>query len=335
MGIGDASHGYDEPKTAAHVKQFADAMKGRSFADVEYLRRLAVPLIRPKEHAVAAALSGLEQALWDIAGQVYGVPTCELFGGRLADRVRNYANINRATNDRSPADFARLAANAVRDGFTAIKLASFDGFPKDAAKVEAHIRQGIECIAAVREAIGPDHHLLVDAHSNFTVERGVKLAAELEKYNLFWLEEVTRGIRGLAEINRAAKMNTAGGEDLFGVKEFLPYVAGGAVDILMPDVKYCGGMLELKKIAALGEGAGLMISPHGPASPVGNLAAAHVCVTIPNFAILECAYGETDWRGELLDPAEKMEAGGHLAVSGRPGFGAKLNEKMLARATRM
>lgn len=334
-GIGDASHGYDEAKTAGHLKQFAEAMKGRPFHDVEYLRRTAMPLIRPREHSIAAALSGIEQAMWDIAGQVYGVPTCELFGGRLTGAVRNYANINRATSDRSPSDFARLAANAVRDGFTAIKLASFDGFPKDAAKVEEHIRQGIECIAAVRDAIGPDKDLLVDAHSNFTVERGLRLAVELEKFNLFWLEEVTRSIAGLAEINRAAKMRTAGGEDLFGVKEFYPYASGGAADVLMPDVKYCGGMLELKKIAALAEGAGLQVSPHGPASPVGNLAAAHVCVTAPNFLILECAYGETDWRADLLDPPEKMEKGGMLTVSQRPGFGAKLNEKLLSRAERL
>lgn len=327
-GIGDASHGYDEPRTIAHLKQFTEALKGRAFSDVEYLRKIALPLIKPRDHSVATAFSGIEQALWDIAGQVYGVPVHALFGGKLRGEIRNYANINRATTDRSPSDFAKLAANAVKDGFTAIKLASFDGFPKDSSKVEDHIRKGIECIAAMREAIGPKADLLVDAHSNFTVARGLQLARELEPYNLFWLEEVVRGIPGLAEINRGAKMQTAGGEDLFGVQEFYPYAAGGAADILMPDIKYCGGLLELKKIAALGEGAGLPVSPHGPASPIGNLAAAHVCATIPNFLILECAYGETPWRAEILDPPEQIQ-GGILTLTDRPGFGAKLNGKRI------
>ncbi len=330
-GIGDASHGYDEPKTIAHLKQFTEALKGRSFSEIEYLRTVAHPLVKPGEHAVAAALGGIEQALWDIAGQVYGVPTCDLFGGRILDSVRNYANINRATTDRSPADFAGLAARAVQQGFTAIKLASFDGFPKDPAKVEAHIAKGIACIGAVRDAIGRAPDVLVDAHSNFTVERGLKLAEELGKHRLFWLEEVVRGIPGLAAINRQAKMRTAGGEDLFGVQEFYRYASGGAADVLMPDIKYCGGLLELKKIAAMAEGAGLAVSPHGPASPVGNLAAAHVCVTLPNFLILECAFGEVEWRAEILDPPEQLAPGGMLTVANRPGFGATLNDKEISK----
>lgn len=328
-GIGDASHGYKEPKTIGHLKDFTEALKGRSFTDIEYLRKLALPLVRTHDFSVPVALSGIEQAMWDIAGQVYGVPAYALFGGKLFDKVRNYANINRSTTDRSPADFARLAASAVKDGFTAVKMASYDGFPKDRSQAEDHIRKGTACIEAARNAIGPDNDLLVDAHSNFNRERGLQLARDLEKYNLHWLEEVSRGIDDLAAINRAAKMRTAGGESLFGVREFFPYAAGNAVDILMPDVKYCGGMMELKKIAAMGEGAGLPIAPHGPASPIGNLAAAHVCVTLPNFHLLEFAYGESEWRAEIIDPPENLEKGGILTVSDRPGLGVRLNEKVL------
>jgi galactonate dehydratase len=98
----------------------------------------------------------------------------------------------------------------------------------------------------------------------------------------------------------------------------------------MPDVKYCGGVLELKKIAALAEGAGLPVSPHGPASPVGNVVAAHVCATLPNFHILEFSYGEVPWRAEVIDPPENVLKGGHLAFNGRPGYGIELNEKVLA-----
>ena len=103
-----------------------------------------------------------------------------------------------------------------------------------------------------------------------------------------------------------------------------------AADIVMPDVKVCGGMLELKKIAALAGGAGLLCSPHGPASPIGNAAAAHVVATIPNFNILEFSYGEVPWRAELVDPPERVE-GGALMLSDRPGLGMTLNEKVTAK----
>jgi galactonate dehydratase len=94
----------------------------------------------------------------------------------------------------------------------------------------------------------------------------------------------------------------------------------------MPDPKYCGGLFELKKIAALAEGAGLLVSPHGPASPVGTTAAAQVSATLPNFLILEFSYGEVPWRAEIVDPPEQIAAGA-LSLTNRPGLGITLNER--------
>jgi galactonate dehydratase len=111
------------------------------------------------------------------------------------------------------------------------------------------------------------------------------------------------------------------------VAGFYPYIRAEAVDIVMPDVKVCGGMLEMKKIAALAEGAGLIASSHGPASPVGNVAAAHVIATIPNFNILEFSYGEVPWRAELVDPPEQI-IDSALVLSKRPGLGVELNDKI-------
>ncbi len=124
-------------------------------------------------------------------------------------------------------------------------------------------------------------------------------------------------------------MPTSGGESIHGVAGFFPYVKAEAVDVVMPDVKVCGGMLELKKIAALAEGAGLITSPHGPASPIGNLSAAHVIATIPNFNILEFSFGEVPWRAELIDPPEQV-TNSALTLSTRPGLGIQLNEKTAA-----
>ncbi len=334
-GIGEASHGGRDELTVRWLRQFFELLKGRGVFDIEWLRAAVEPEIARRGTPAAVAFSALEQCLWDIQGKLFGVPCYNLFGGSLRTRIRNYANINRSTEDRSPAGFAQMTERAVRAGFDAVKLAPFDDLPRnltDPARIEELTRLGIECARAVRQAIGPKRDLLIDVHSRFNLERGLDLARRFEPLNLFWLEEVTPAapLENLAAINRAAKMPTAGGETIYRVKGFYPYIAAKAVDILMPDVKYCGGMLELKKIAALAEAAGMPVSPHGPASPVGNVVAAHLCAGLPNFLILELAYGEVPWRAELIDPPEQL-FNGLLALSERPGLGISLNEKTLRR----
>ncbi len=331
-GIGDASHGGAEATKIPLIRQFFETVKGRSAYDVEYLRTSAESTIAKRRSVAAVAMSGLEQCLWDIQAKAAGVPACDLFGGRLRSRIRNYANINRSTGDRVPAAFAANAERAVAAGFDAIKLAPFDGMPHretDQARRAAFTKTGLECAMAVRRAIGPNRDLLIDGHSHFALQDGLELTRSFEALNLFWLEEVTLP-PDLPAINRAAKMPTAGGEAIYGVKGFLPYVKAQCVDIVMPDVKYCGGMLELKKISALAEAAGLTVAPHGPASPVGNMAAAHVCASIPNFHILEFSFGEVPWREEVIEPPERMEKG-YLTLSEKPGLGIALNDKLVGK----
>ncbi len=335
-GLGDATHSAREPALAASVarKLFEDIRGGGPF-EIEPLRQAALPLIENaspgEKRAHAAAFAGLEQCLWDLQGKILGLPCYQLFGGKLHDKIRNYANINRSTrgDDRTPKGFAATAQRGLGAGFDAFKLAAFDHLRRDemdAAAFEKGTQFGIECIEAVRETIGPDRDLLVDGHSRFDRRLALDLAQRLEHLSLFWLEEVCRPSDDLAAVNQAAKMPTAGGESLFGVREFFPYIKAGAVDIVMPDVKFCGGMYELKKIAALAEGAGLATSPHGPASPIGNMAAAHVCATMPNFQILELAFGEVPWRAEVVDPPESLDQG-RLTVPDRPGIGYELHEE--------
>src|SRR5882724_9464759 len=336
-GIGDASHGGSDEERMRYLKQFFELLKGRSIYDIEWMRAAAEPAIfkSPRLGTASIALSGLEQALSDIRGKAFGLPAYDLFGGLLHPSIRNYANINRSTEVRSPEGFASMAERAVAAGFDAVKLAPFDDMPRDlpnADKIEEFTEMGIARADAVRKAIGPRRDLLVDVHSHLDLDRGLQLARRMEYLNLFWLEEVTPAVpvENLARINRDAKMPTAGGESIYGVKGFYPYIAAKAVDIAMPDVKYCGGMLELKKIAAFCEAAGVPVAPHGPASPVGNMAAAHVCATMPNFQILEFSYGEVPWRAELIDPPEALDKG-YIHLSKRPGLGIALNEKTASK----
>jgi len=334
-GLGDASHSGRDENTLNYLRRFADILKGRGVFDIAWFRQVTLPEIATGGAAAAVAASALEQALWDLSGQALSLPVHALLGGRIQPRIRIYANINRSTEPRNPDGFAKMAGRAIADGFDAIKLAPFDDMPHDAidaAVREHYTAEGIADAQAVRDTIGPNRDLLIDAHSRFSLQEGLGLLPRFDPLKLFWLEEVTpaKPLSDLAAINKAAKMPTAGGETIQGVAGFYPYIHAEAVDIIMPDVKVCGGILELKKIAALAEGAGLQTSPHGPASPIGNIAAAHAIATVPNFNILEFSYGEVPWRAELVDPPEDT-SGGALALSDRPGLGLKLNEKTAAR----
>jgi galactonate dehydratase len=334
-GLGDASQSSKDDQTLVYLKQFSELLKGRSIFDIEWLRRVTTPVILQHGAPAAVAASALEQCLWDIQGKAFSVPVYDLFGGRIQERIRIYANINRSTEDRTPEGFARMAEKAVSASFDAVKLAPFDEMLRgstDKTQIEHFTQFGVGCAQEVRNTIGPGRDLLIDAHSHFTRDDGLELARRLEPLHLFWLEEVTpaKPVDDLVAINKAAPMPTAGGESIHGVTGFYPYIKAEAVDIVMPDVKVCGGMLEMKKIAALAEGAGLIASPHGPASPVGNVTAAHVIATVPNFNILELSFGEVAWRAELIDPPEQITAGA-LVLSDRPGLGITLNEKTAAK----
>ncbi|WEK46355.1 MAG: mandelate racemase/muconate lactonizing enzyme family protein [Candidatus Andeanibacterium colombiense] len=333
-GLGDAGHAEDEV-TIRYLRQFAELWRGRSVFEIEPFRRAVADIVRTGGDSAAVAASALEQALWDLAGKALGVPVYQLFGGKLRDTIPLYANINRSTVPRTPEGFAKMASAAIADGFRAIKLAPFDAIPMgetDRAKIARLTDEGIACAQAVRDTIGPDNDLLIDVHSRFNLADGLKLAERFEPLKLYWLEEVTPAepLSDLAAINHAAKMPTAGGESITTVEGFYDYIRAGTVDIVMPDIKFCGGLSQLRKIAGIAEGAGLPVSPHGPASPVGNAAAAHVVATLPNFTILEYAYGEVPWRADLLDPPERIGRG-ELILTDRPGFGIELNERTAAR----
>lgn len=339
-GLGDASQSLNDDQTLLFLKRYIDMLRGRSAFDVEWFRRAVAPICAQNggdygRTPAAVAASAVEQCMWDIQGKALGVPCYELFGGRIHDHIRVYANINRSTNDRTPAGFAANARRAIDAGFNAIKLASFDSMPHgltDKAEIQRYMDAGIAAAQAVRDVIGDERDLLVDAHSHFNLEDGLTLAKRFEPLNLYWLEEVTPRdpVENLAAINKAATMRTAGGEGIHGVKGFYPYIKAEAVDIVMPDVKVAGGMLALKNISAMAEGAGLISSPHGPASPIGNAAAAHVMATVPNFEIFEFAFGEVPWRSEFVDPPEQV-SNSLLQLPDRPGLGYTINEKVAAK----
>ena len=174
----------------------------------------------------------------------------------------------------------------------------------------------------MRAAVGEEIDLLVDCHSRFTPELAVEVAQRLEPLGLAWYEEPIDPARleETAALKSRIPQRLAAGELLFGREGFEPLCSRRAADVIMPDVKHCGGALELKKIAATAETYGVEVSPHSPSGPVSMAASAHVAATLPNFERLEYAWGEAEWRADLLSPPERFEQG-CVVLSELPGWG--------------
>jgi galactonate dehydratase len=325
-GLGEASHGGDDGAVAETIeRRLAPWLLGKDPLEVEpFLQRFA-PL--GVARSGATAVSGVEQALWDLAGQAAGQPIWRLLGGALRPRLWVYANINRSTWHRSPAGFAANARRALDSGFRAVKLAPFDDVPRlDTPDAFATIALGVERVLAVREAVGPAVQVLVDCHCRFDAAWAVRVARQLEPARLFWYEDPVppSDLEGLVRVHRSIEQPVAAGETFFGRRPFWDLFTRGAVDVAMPDVKHCGGIAELRRIAALAEPAHVRIAPHNPSGPVALAATAHAAVTAPNFSILEHAFGEVDWREGLVDPPEAI-VDGYYAPPDTPGLGLRLN----------
>ena len=340
-GLGEASDAFGFANTSqanarqmeSELRAFFRLIEGKSPLEIAAYRRDGERLASGRGLIPATAYSAIEQALWDLAGKALDVPTYSLFGGSLRDVLPVYANVNRATRPRTPEGFAMAARTAVKEGFRAVKAAPFDGFPapgSPAAAIEAAIDNGIACMAAMRDAIGPDIELMVDCHSFFDVAMAERVARRLEPQNLSWYEEpvAPERVEETLEIRKRIKQPMAGGEVLFGVAGFAPLCRMRAVHVIMPDVKHCGGLLELTRIASMAEADGVEVAPHNPSGPVSTAASIQVCAVIENFRLLELQWGEVDWRHEVVQPAERFVQG-TIRVPDSAGFGIDLNDRVV------
>ncbi len=275
------------------------------------------------------ALSALEQCLWDLLGQSLQAPIHVLMGGTCHDAIRLYANITRATPSRTPEAFARNAVGATADGFTAVKLAPFaGGRPID--RID-HLEESLECVRAVRRAVGPDVDIMLDCYGLFTATAALDIVDALAGVDLYWLEEPVErdDLEGYLQVKAHCPAQLAGGEVYEFLDGFWPALDRRAFDIAMPDVGVVGGISELDRVASAAESRGIRISPHGPFGPVTLAASAQVMATHPGFLTLEYPWGLNDWRAGLVEPAERIE-GSYYQLPDRPGLGAALNREVLA-----
>ncbi len=265
--------------------------------------------------AVIQAIGAVDIALWDIIGKALGKPTYQVLGG-FTDRVRVYAAGGYYEEGKSTADLAREMEGHVSEGFRAVKM-KIGGEP---------LAVDVERVRAVRQAIGPNIDLLIDANNKWNAYEAIRFGRAVEKYDIFWFEEPVEpdDFAGCAEVRQALDIPIVAGENEFtrwGCRELLE---ARAADILNPDTVIAGGITEYKKIAALASAWHLPVSPHG-----NPFMAVHLLASVSNGLIME-TYPAIESKFNLALPLFPVKDG-YITVPDKPGLGIDPDPEIVKR----
>ncbi len=326
VGWGEASINGKEAEIGQQARIQHERLSGTQ-ADVA---KGIAPLTKDKVGWAVA--SAIDQAVWDILARLAGKPLRDLLGNSSRGDVELYANINRGTLDRSPSGFAATAEVAVAAGFSAIKMAPFDDLtPAIAASAEGAklIHSGLDRIAAAYAAIAGRARLQVDCHWRFTPQTAAEALREATRIGITWFEcPLPETQANIPEIRRLRGIANEGGVQLAGMEEsstlaaFLPWVE--AYDVMMPDVKYAGGLAEVFRIADALQSHGVSMSLHNPTGSVCHATSLHVTAAMPEGLPLEMQFGETDLLYDLPRPKLPRPVAGRSRVPEGAGHGAEL-----------
>ena len=350
-GLGESYRGGSVTDIMDYMTDF---LVGENPLDVERLFRRMVQ--ETSGHGgttgkVVTAASGIEIALWDLAGKLLGVPTYQLLGGKYRDEVRIYCDLHAGEayavdtgyteygdeESYTPAAYAGTAKQAVEMGFDAIKFdldtpSDNDPDPFNGRLSAADVADKREIVAAVHEAVGDDAEVAFDCHWDYTLDGAKRLARALEPYDLMWLEDVLppENVDAQREVARSTSTPLATGENRFRVHEFSDLLYDFAVDVVTPDPTTCGGLAESRAIANRAEENYITFSPHNVCSPVGTMACVHLGASVANFGYLEYHALEVDWWDDLLVRSDPLIQDGRIAVPESPGLGIELDEDVAA-----
>ncbi|HXF67184.1 MAG TPA: mandelate racemase/muconate lactonizing enzyme family protein [Burkholderiales bacterium] len=333
-GWGEAYSQYDrDPAITAQIEGLARYCLGRSPFDVKHFTQMAFDDYAARRGSLElyCAVSGIEQALWDIVGKLCGQPVYNLLGGRCRSRIRVYAN-GWSYGLKEPADFARAAERVVAQGFDALKLDPLPS-PWRTWIPREHEERAVAVVKAVREAVGPRVDILIDQHRRLAPMHAIRLDKRLAEFGLYWLEEpcLAENPQALAEVRHATGLPLVIGEATYTKTGFRPLLEARCADILNPDVACCGGILELKEIAAMAEPYFVAVSPHNYNSTVVALAATvHAAATMPNFIITEYFLPLVEF-GKRVCPRPLEPKQGYIELPTAPGLGVEIDEAALAQ----
>jgi L-alanine-DL-glutamate epimerase-like enolase superfamily enzyme len=290
---------------------------------------------------VINALSGIDIALWDIAGKVAKLPVYRLLGA-CRDRVEAYASGGFYQEGKSVGDLAGEAEGYRARGFRGMKMkigrnpstqTHLRHLVANSQMCEVEPEEDIARVAAVRKALGPRAKLMVDVNCAWSPSVAVEMGRALEPYKLYWIEEpvATDDIDGSARVADALATAIAGYETEIGLYGFRELIERGAVDIVQPDIAWSGGFSECRRIAAFAQAHHRMVAPHAFASAVTLAASLHLLASIPNGLVLEFDQNPNGLRDELLKEPIRIDGEGMIRLPERPGLGIELDPAAVER----
>jgi len=335
VGQGEASLSGQEAAVIAAARQLSKRVLPASTSTPGALAAGIVPA----SLAEAAVVSAVDQALWDLHARQNGRCVADMMGARQRVAIAVYANINRRTEHRSPEGFALSARDAMAGGHVAFKLAPFDEVSLAvcaAGKGVEAMQAGLARIAAVRDAVGPGRRLMVDCHWRFDEATATELIHAAAEYGLHWIEcplpEVDAHIDALVRLRSLANtrgIRLAGLEQGVRFEAFRPFCEAGAYDVMMPDVKYFGGLQQMRDCAEQFATYGVQFSPHNPTGPICHAASLQVAAAAASFDMLELQFDESPLFDQLVTDGFGPVVDGHCRLPDGAGMGVALNNSVL------
>ncbi len=282
-----------------------------------------------------SAISGIEQACWDIFGKSVGLPVYQLLGGAARDKIRMYDHLGggemQSLYMQDTADqMAERARESVAAGYTALKALVV---PRS-GPLEGHaaIARSARLMEAIRTAVGDDIDLMVDFHGRTLPEMAVLYGEALAPYRPYFIEEpcLPDSVDGLLHVSRSLSIPVASGERLVTRYQFRELLEKRAVAIIQPDLCHCGGLWEARKIAAMAETYYISLAPHNPLGPIATVAAIHFALATPNFLIQEAIRADVPWRAHVVSSPLTI-TDGYATLNDAPGLGVEVNETEAAK----
>lgn len=340
-GWGEATLEWHTRSVIGAIEDLAELLTGEDPLRIEHLWQMMF-----RQHfwhgsgiVRSTAISGIDIALWDIAGKHFGVPCHRLWGGPVRDYVRLYCHLGGGRMQdfyETPVEnadrFAELARAAVEDGYTAFKSMAVP--PTRVNEGNRAVTAAARAVAAMREAVGDDIDIMVDCHARQSPTMGRRFAEALEPFGLYFLEEPCwpENLRGLAEIRASVATPIATGERLTHASQFDALFAAGGCDIAQPDITHCGGLTAARKIAALAEVHRIGLAPHNPQGPVSTAASLEFGFSQSDYLICETVGQDVPWRDEVIKTAHEVDVAGRRALPGNaPGLGVDLDLDAIGR----
>ena len=338
-GWGECSLEWKTRSVAGALEDFAPMIVGEDPTRIEHLYQKMYRQSFWRTGVIGlSAISGIEQACWDILGKSLGQPVYKLLGGAVREKVRMYTHLGggdmRAVYESQytadPQVFVDRAQEVIARGYNAVKVLITP--PTESLNSIAAYKYAERMMEALRLAVGDAVDIMVDCHGRHSLANAIEFCRVLAPYRPYFVEEPVppENVDVMLEVRKATTVPIATGERLVTRYQFRDVVEKQACHVIQPDLCHCGGLWEAKKIAAMAETYTMGVAPHNPLGPVANAVALHFDLSTPNFLIQEDMLTDVPWRWEVVQHS-LVSQDGYWLPNDAPGLGIEVNEEAAAR----